>query len=168
MEKLSLDFSLLIAYILPGSLGVVTLSFYSERVQRLLSGEQGSPTATALIPLSILALGLGILVNAITWAAVRPLIEVTGAKRVAIQRRPSGERLEAYRFIIEHRFRYYQCYANVLTALVIFGASYLHQRGSAGLWVASVILLIVIVLFLAARDSLKQTYQRIDEWVNRE
>lgn len=166
MEKLNLDFSLLIAYILPGSLSVVTLSYYSDRVRRLLESEHGVPAAASFVPLLLLALGLGILVNAITWIAVQRLIELTGVKRVPVARRPSGDRLEAYRFIIENRFRYYQCYSNMLTALVLFALAYLHQYGRDGVWAASAILLLAVVLFFAARDSLKNMYQRIDAWVN--
>jgi len=168
MDKFGLDFSLLIAYLVPGSVVLAALSLYSGRIQQLLSGDHGGPSGSAVAALAVLALALGIVTNAITWAMVRPLIHRTGVKRVAIQQRPTAESFQAYKLIIEHTFRYYQCYSNLLTALLIFAISYLLVNGCAGLPVACVVLIVAGVLFCAARDSLERTYSRIETWLNKQ
>jgi hypothetical protein len=162
LEKIGLDFSLFIAYLAPGSIIVITLAQYSEKIGLLLLGDHGGPTGAALAAASILALALGIVVNAITWFSIRRLIIWTGVEVVAIPERPS---FETYKFIIENSFRYYQCYSNLLTALLIFGICHIQIKGRAGLLVGMIVFVVCGVLFAAARDSFKRTYTRIDDWL---
>ena len=166
MEKIGLDFSLLIAYLLPGAFAIVALSLESPTLQQFLTSDKGGPASSALIPLFVLALGLGIIINAITWMTVRRIITLTGVKEVKVAHRPSGESLETYRFIIENRFRYYQCYSNLFTALLILSVAYARARGFPDIEVSVVVAAVLVVLFWAARDSFEGTHSRIRDWMN--
>ncbi len=50
-------------------------------IEKLLTGTNGVPEGAAIVPILFLSVSIGMVINAITWALIRPLIELTGVHR---------------------------------------------------------------------------------------
>ena len=83
MEKLGLNFGLVIAYLIPGFLGLYALSERLGAIKTLLGGDNKIPEKAAIVPLLILALAIGMIINALGWSLIRPLIALSGVRRPA-------------------------------------------------------------------------------------
>ena len=163
MDKLGLNFGLIIAYFIPGFLGVFAVAKYENSVKALLGGSSGTPESPSVVLLLLLALAIGIIINAFSWAFVRPLITLSGVKRPATldYTKLRKEDIEVYNVIIESNFRYHQFYANMLVAVLILSPAWL-VRPLTGNVIRNVsFFLVSSILFLAARDSLQRAYKRM-------
>jgi hypothetical protein len=159
LEKIGIEFRLLIAYLVPGLLFVYSLSLHIPKVYMLLGGDKMVPEGPAVVLIIILSIGAGIFVNAFTWAVIRPIIELTSISRPKLDySKVNNEKLEAFRVIVDENFRYYQAYSNIFSAFIILICSYLALRKSIDLKYMVPSLAGLIILFVAARDSLKRTY----------
>jgi hypothetical protein len=159
----SLDFGLIIAYVIPGFVTLYTISLYSEPVRSLLGGNTYVPQAGAIIPLIFLAIAVGIAVNALAWATLRHVIQATGVPRPDLNYALlTKEKSVAFQEIIQSDFRYYQYYTNTLTAFLLLCMGYV-LRSVANrvevLWLVATVL--IVVLFFASRDSLQRSYSAI-------
>ena len=159
LEKIGIEFKLLIAYLVPGLLFVYSLSLHIPKVYMLLGGDKMVPEGPAVVLIVILSIGAGIFVNAFTWAVIRPIIEWTSISRPELDySKVSTQKLEAFKVIVDENFRYYQAYANIFSASIILLCSYLALRQGINLYYVFPGLAFLIILFVAARDSLKRTY----------
>jgi hypothetical protein len=75
MEKIGLEFKLIIAYLIPGSIGLYAAGMLIPAVQNLLGGPTSVPQGSAIIQVLVLSVASGMIINAITWALVLPIIE---------------------------------------------------------------------------------------------
>lgn len=162
MDKFNLNFGLVIAFIVPGFLGLYAASEYSDVIQKLLGGSDYIPTIGAVVPLLLLAIASGILLNALAWALIRPIIELTGVKRPEI--RYGKMKKEA----IESSYRYYQSYVHLFLVLLIIGIQSLVSYNLPSLPYIALFISVLAVLFIAARDSLSRSYQRMSDILNKE
>ena len=80
MDKFEITFGHLIAYLIPGFIALYPLAHYIPAVASLV-GTNGVPQAEALLPLVILGLAVGIVINAFSWALLRPIFALSGVKR---------------------------------------------------------------------------------------
>ncbi len=163
MEKTGLDFGQLIAYLIPGFLSLYALSTRVGLIKALFGGDKGVPETGAILPLLLLALGAGVMINAIGWALVRPLIALSGVKRPRNldYTKLTADDIKVYKSVVEDNFRYHQFYTNMLVATVLLSS----------LWLAKPVyepkirniswLFVVCILFFAARDSLSRAYRRM-------
>ncbi len=162
MHKYDLNFGQIIAYLIPGFLALYPLGDFIPFFQALL-GQQGIPSAEALIPLLLLALAVGIVINAFSWALLSPLFAFCGVKRPKslTYTTLTKDNIEIYNVIVEANFRYYQFYSNVLVAILLYAPKWLVYPMNQNLWRNGTFVLIVGVLFIAARDSLNRAYTRM-------
>lgn len=159
MEKIGVDFKTLIAYLVPGLIFLYSTSLHLPRVHELLGGDKASPEGPAVVLILILSIGAGIFINAFTWAIVRPFIELTSESRPELDySKVSKDNLAAFRVVIDENFRYYQAYANTFSACAIYFCSWIAASRDVELKFLISLLVIHLVLFFAARDSLKRTY----------
>lgn len=118
--KFQLSFTLLIAYAVPGLLGVYSLSLHFEPINYLFGLDTAHSSTTVIIPLTLLVLGAGIIINALTWAFLRPLIHLFGVKKPDLDySKLTKDKIEQYNIIVESSYRYYQSYSNLLTSILI-------------------------------------------------
>jgi hypothetical protein len=160
----NLDFGLLIAYVIPGFVGLYAMSFYSKPMRSLLGSDRFVPQGGAVVPLVLLAIAAGISINAIAWATLRLVIQATGVARPNLNYALlTQEKSIAFQEIIQSNFHYYQYYVNTLTAFILLFVSYAMRnvRHSKALGFVGAVGLIVI-LFFASRDSLQRTYSAMD------
>jgi hypothetical protein len=170
MEKLGLNFGTVIAYLIPGFIGVYASARYVDTIHALLGGDTHIPDAAAIIPITLMALAIGNVINAVSWGLIRPLIALSGV------RRPQGldytklkkEDIPVYNVIVEGNFRYHQFYANTLVAIFLLTPTWLvlpfkenAVRNISFFFVAG-------VLFFAARDSLQRAYVRMSSLLKKE
>lgn len=164
MDKFNLNFGLLIAYIVPGFLGLYAVSEHSTVIENLLGGSTNTPTTGAIVPLLLLALASGVVINAITWILVRPMIEFTGVKRPHLRYgKISKELLDVYNEAIESSYRYYQSYGNLFAILLMIGFNSLISSTLPNLHLVIIYLAVLLILFFAARDSLNRSYQQMSD-----
>lgn len=160
LEKLDLNFGLLIAYVVPGFLGLYAISGYAPPIADLLGGPSHIPAGGALFPLLVLSLASGMVINSIAWGLVRPLIEFTGVRRPKLDySKLRQETMEVYKETIEQAFRHYQSYSNLLVAQTVLGIDYaIHSQNATWLTITATSS-VILLLFVAARDSLRRSYE---------
>ncbi|MGA2501269.1 MAG: hypothetical protein ABSH20_26315, partial [Tepidisphaeraceae bacterium] len=121
------NFGLVIAYMLPGLVCLAGLSPFSPMVRSWLamtgsgnpagSAGPGAPSVAGFCFVALASLAAGLMVSAVRWAAVDSLHHRTGVTRPAWEDATLSVKLEAFDYIVENHYRYYQFYANMLVAL---------------------------------------------------
>lgn len=167
MEELSSrNFGIVIAYVLPGSVCVLGLSAVSSTVGGWVeAGSVGSPSIGGFLLLTLTALGAGLTVSAARWLFLDWIHEQTGLVRPAWDDQKLTERLEAFDYIVENHYRYYQFYGNTLLALlaawaVRFFARVDAERNELLIFVA--VMWVSAILFAGSRDALSKYYRRVE------
>lgn len=165
MKELSENFGVLIAFLLPGFLFVWGLSFSYEEIATWLvnSNADGSPTVGGFLYATLASLSLGLLVSAVRWAIIDHLMSYCGVDENNIHYANLGDEHKYTAFVgaIENHYRYYQYYANTLTALVIVYVTYcLVSTGEFISWLTLIVSAVAVILFLGARDALMKFYDK--------
>jgi hypothetical protein len=170
MEKLGLNFGTVIAYLIPGFIGLSGLTKYVATFDALLGGDKRVPEAASIVPITLVALAIGTIINAISWALVRPLITLSGVSRPAnlnyTELKPDD--IPIYNLIVEGNFRYHQFYANTFVAVVILAPTWLVRPINGNAMRDISFFIVTVILFLAARDSLKRAYVRFKALLQKE
>ncbi len=164
MEKLGIEFKLIIAYLVSGIIGLYAVSLHVPTVHKLLGGDTHSPIGTGIVLVVILSIGVGIIINAVTWATIRPLIELLGTKRPDLPyHRLNKNLMYAYSELLEGNFRFYQSYSNILTSLLLLLTSIILSEEELNMNFLLTGAIFCGILFFAARDSLGRTYRGMDD-----
>lgn len=163
MDKVGIEFRLIIAYLISGCVGLYAVSFHSKVVANLLGGVSNVPTGSSIILIVILAIACGIVINAVTWALVRPAIERRSLRRPELNYyKLTEQQMGAFSVILEENFRYYQPYSNLLTSLLLLQISALIGRVEFPIIVYIALAVVCFVLYFAARDSLRRSYEGME------
>jgi hypothetical protein len=99
--------------------------------------------------------------SVIRWAVLDTAHHFTGLVRPTLDESRLTERLDAFDYLVEQHYRYYQFYGNSLVALT---AAYAMWRcsphaASAGLgWVEALLLTLTVVFAAGSRDALRKYY----------
>jgi len=165
MKELSENFGVLIAFLLPGFLVVWGLSFSFDEIATWLanSNADGSPTVGGFLYATLASLSLGLLTSAIRWAIIDHLMNFCGVDETEINYANLGDehRYTAFVGAIENHYRYYQYYANTLTALLMVYAVYcIVGAGELMSWLTLIVLAVTVILFLGGRDALIKFYDK--------
>ena len=166
-ETYSLNFGLLVAYLVPGFVVLWGVSFYSPVVNTWLFAPPANlPTVGGLLYVTVGSLAAGMTVSAVRWAAFDTLHHWTGVVPPRWNFAALPEKLEAYQALIEIHYRYYQLHSHLLLAFAFaYGARFfatpwrVYRVGVVDLG----FIIVTVVLFLAARDALKLYYRRAGE-----
>lgn len=164
------NFGFLIAYLLPGFVGLATISNYSAIIQAWLGNSTAqSPTVGGFLYVTLGSVALGLTISAIRWLILDSLHHRTGIHEPQWNFAALQANLPAFDAAVQNHYRYYQFYGNMLVALLLGIAA--HRSFGAALAVdASVLViafpLIVIVLFAASRDALRKYYARSSALLN--
>ena len=158
------NFGLIVAYLIPGFVLLWGVGFLDPRVASWLSGStELGPTVAGVLYVTIASLGLGMTVSAARWATVDQLHHTTGLVRPRWTDRDLHNRIEAYTWLIENYYRYYQFYSNTLVSLLIAYAlwrSSLPDPSQGIGWIELALLLISVVLLAGSRSALSRYYSR--------
>lgn len=163
-ESLERNFSLIIAFILPGFLflfGTVFLVTYAtaDFVSQLRPIRQIGGFMFFLLA----ATSSGMILSAIRWAILDTLHYLTGLKSPALDFGKLEGKSSSFMLIVENNYRYYLFYGNSLIALLgLLVVAWLEEVPLASRWLPLVFSLMA-VLFLASRDSLRRFYSRTSQ-----
>jgi hypothetical protein len=157
------QFGLLVAYVLPGFIGLAGLAPILPVISRWLLPDEHvgldiAPPVYALMA----ATALGLILTAFRWMVLDRTHAWMGIKRPNWNDRQLSQQLSGFDYLVQNHFRYYEFFGNVLIALVI---TYILNRvlGTLpflGLGTDLGMLVIVLVLFAASRDTLSKYYTR--------
>src|SRR5437870_4470894 len=119
MEISGKQFGLFIAYLLPGFVGLAGLAPLAPAVGIWLQPDaMGNPGLGPSIYALVAATAFGLVVSCFRWLIVDFLLHQTGLKRPVWKDQRLVERLDAFDYLVEHHYRYYQFYANTTVALM--------------------------------------------------
>lgn len=160
------NFGVVIAFWLPGFILLWGLSYSSDEISALLGrgGNADDPTVGGFLYVTLASLALGMLISAVRWMLVDQFIyRFTGLKYdpVDFSKLKEKDTFAAFSGIIENHYRHYQYYSNTLVAIVAALLTYrISSNGGmpVSMWLA--LLLIIVALALASRDSLKKYHER--------
>jgi hypothetical protein len=156
------NFGLLIAYLIPGFITLWGLSFSSESVRTwLVGGAAGGPSVGSALYVLIASVACGMTASAFRWALIDSLHHRTGLTKPVLNEARLAETLEAFDYLVEHHYRYYQFYGNTLVATVVAYAAWRHSAAAAGVGVGTLeagLLLVILVFAFGSRDALSKYY----------
>ena len=152
-----LNFSILICYLIPGFTALQGLPFL------LLAGDNwgviertSEASFSGLLSGMIEALATGLIVSTIRWLIIDGIHHRTGVKPPEWNFARLQEKREAFEYLVQVHYHYYQFHANMVIALLWAYA----VGGYAMGWKGTVYLLLALLLFLGSRDCLRKYYDR--------
>lgn len=155
------QFGLIVAYVLPGFVGLLGLAPIFPRVAGWLrpAGTDGFSSAMYAV---LAAAAIGLIVSCFRWMVLDRIHALTGVRRPALDDRRLPDVLVAFDYLVQNHFRYYEFCGNTLVAIVL---SYAVVRFSGrfsfvGVGTDLVVLVISIALFAASRNALANYYTR--------
>lgn len=159
------NFGLLIAYVLPGFVVLCGLGQVLPFVEAWLGGPGGPDQAVTVggfLYVSLGSVGAGMVVSTIRWAIVDRLHHATGLRAPVWDDSRLQRNLDAFDYLVEVTYRYYQHYANTLVAVLIAYVAWRLNTASVGGWLAYDAAFIAFqALYLAgSRDTLQKYYSR--------
>lgn len=162
MEPLERHFGLIIAFLLPGFTCLWGLSgIYPSLVTWLAAEPTREPSIGGFLYIVLGSLAVGLVVSAIRWATIDRLHHATGVPSPDLNFTRLTQNLAAYQLAVEHNYRYFQFYANMAVAVLIFAIC---RQSALGLWPFSRQLGIIAlegILLAASRDCLRRYYGRV-------
>ena len=163
-ESLDRNFSLIIAFVLPGFLflfGSVFLVSYptADLVSQLRPIRQIGGFMFFLLA----ATACGMILSAIRWAILDTLHVLTGLKSPPLDFSKLEGKSSSFMLVVENNYRYYLFYGNSLIAMLgLFAVAWLEEVPLVTRWLI-MLLCLMAVLFQASRDSLKRFYSRTSQ-----
>lgn len=158
------NFGLVIAFLIPGFLIVLSAESHSSLIASWLGGSIASaPTVGGFLFITLAAIAAGMMVSIVRWLLIDTIHHHTGIKRPEWNFARLPENLEAFESTVDNHYRYYQAYANLLVAIMV--AVLLHPRfptefGYSPTIGYSTITLLAVLLFVASRDAMQKYYAR--------
>ena len=126
----STSFGLVIGFLLPGLMGLLSLVFWSERMRAVFQTFLTAQSSVGLFLLVILAaLTVGLMVTVVRWA----LFECWWCKSDRLQTSDfaalgtSKDKLEAFSAAVDAHYRYHQFWGGMAVVLPILYVSWLHS-----------------------------------------
>ena len=154
------NFGLLIAYVIPGFIALWGLSWTYEPIRVWLQGAApAGPTFGGALYVVLASVACGLIANALRWVFVDQLHHRTGLPHPDWDDSRLQEHLEAFDYLVENHYRFYQFYgASLVATLSAYAAwrlSGAHESsGSAELIVSA----LTWVFLVSSRDALAKYY----------
>ncbi len=151
------DFGLVIAYILPGCLVLAGLSFVNPVIAAWISGSLGTAALGSFLFVILAAVGAGLTASTVRWLLVDTIHHRTGIPLNHGEFQYLAERTEAYSFLIEIHYRYYQFYANMLIAGWFAYGCWRWHESDWGI-IDGTVLPFSLLFWVASRNTLRNYY----------
>jgi hypothetical protein len=122
-EVTSTFFGLAIGFLLPGFVGLFSLSFWSDSEARAFHTFLTSRANFGLLLFLLMAaLVVGLVVAAVRWLIFEVVLRFSmGSKLTDTERAKIGPKLEAFRAVVDEQYRYHQFYGGIaITAPALF------------------------------------------------
>lgn len=113
------NFGLLIAYVIPGFVVLWGFSYPSETIREWLQGSGAAgPSVGGAVFVLIASIACGMAANAVRWVTIDQVHHYSGLPRPSWDDSRLQEHLQAFDYLVENHFRYYQFYAAGLVAVL--------------------------------------------------
>ena len=161
-----LDFGMLIAYMLPGFLAFFGLRYVSPAIDQLflLSFVKDSGIGLQL-SIVLFALFAGVVVSALRDSVLDPIQRRLGITKPTFDFKKLNDPnvLKSFEAVISNTYRFAQFYGNAFIALSLLAVLRAWSTWTLGMSksVFGIIVLSLVVLFVAHRQQLKQTYEKM-------
>ena len=156
------------AFLIPGFVGLAGLAplipLVGEWLQPVNLGTRGiGPTVYALLA----ATAVGMILSCLRWLLIDQVLEWSGIRAPTINFRQLGSHLEAFDYLSDNHYRYYQFYANMLVAiLVVYPIDRLLRTSPLlGSATDTGVILLCVVLFMGACDTLSKFRSRVSQLI---
>ena len=162
--SLERNFGLVIAFLLPGFVCLAGASRFSPTIAGWMSlATTSDPTVVGFLYVLLASIGAGLVASAVRWAIIDTLHHRTGLQPPNLDFSRLQANLEAFQMAVEHNYRHFQFYANMIVASVFFSVcdQLVNGRWSNGVLVVTAIL--EGVLFVTSRDCLCRYYRRTEQ-----
>jgi len=157
------QFGLFIAYLLPGFIGLAGLAPLAPAVTVwLLPENSASPGVASPLYALTAAATVGMILSCFRWALIDFIHQKTGVRPPDWDDSRLDQRLDAFAYLVENHYRYYQFYANMVIALLwAYPVHRLLQTSKLlGLGTDLGVFITCAVLFAGSRDALAKYYVR--------
>ena len=167
-----INFGLIIAYVLPGTVGIYSLRYLSDHVNLLWQAlESGQAMAGPLVVLGIASLVVGLTVSSLRVVVLEGIFYRTGVRKATIsyEKIAAAEKLELFKEMVENVYRYHQFYGNVMLSLLFFSVvRYTVVKAPIfdsvkNFLLFATLVLGIITLTIAARKLLADVHKAIDD-----
>ena len=168
-DSLEKNFGLTIAFLLPGFVCLAAMSRFSPTIAVWMSIEpSSSPSVVGFLYVLLASTGAGLIASAVRWLIIDSLHHRTGLRPPQWDFARLQSNYDAFQLAVEHNYRHYQFYANMIVASLLFGFCDQLVRGpwSAGALAAAGAL--ELVLLATSRDCLRRYYARTEQLLRRE
>lgn len=165
-ENFSLErnFGLVIAFLLPGFVCLAGASRFSPTIAGWMSlAPTSDPTVVGFLYVLLASLGAGMVASAARWAIIDTLHHRTGLLPPNLNFSRLQANLDAFQMAVEHNYRHFQFYANMMIASVFFSLcdQWVNGRWSSGQLAVTAIL--EGLLLVTSRDCLRRYYRRTEQ-----
>lgn len=164
MQPVSSDaFGPLVAYLVPGATVLLGFSPFSATLRGWFgAASDQAPTIGGFLYLTVAAFAVGMTVSALRWAVVDQLHARTGLPAPALDFSRLGPNVEGLRLLIHIHYNHYLFYSNMLVGTSIASLAYRTALGWTAAWGLqdAGVLVVLVLLFLASRDTLAKYYAR--------
>jgi len=161
------NFGLLIAYLIPGFITVLSLAgTIPSFASWLATSADASPTVGGVLYITLASLAAGMVVSCTRFVVIDGFHHLTGISPPRLDFSQLQPNLAAFGLLVEFHYRYYQFCSNTLVAVALSygirlsgGCSWCGPIG----WVDFGFVFVEVVLFAASRDTLRKYYVRVAE-----
>ncbi len=164
MPAIDRNFGLLIAFILPGFVALAGASYFSPTIAGWMTvAPQADPSVGGFLYVALGSLAAGMIASAFRWLVIDTLHHRRGLQPPTLDFSRLQENLAAFELAVEHNYRHYQFYANMIPATLFYSVA---DQIQGGRWtVPSLICLTVLeaVLWVTSGDCLRRYYQRTSQ-----
>ena len=163
MNSTSNQFGLLVAYLLPGFIGLAGIAPFAPLVSAWLRpGSYAEASLGAPVYAILAATTIGMIASPIRWLLIDHIHHWTGVTPPVWDDSRLEQRLTAFNYLVESHYRYYQFLANSLIVIICAYAINRAMRTSPFLGAGTDIAFFILcaTLFAGSRDALSKYYTR--------
>ena len=166
MNSSSNQFGLMVAYLLPGFIGLAGIMPFAPVVSTWLQPlNQAQASLGAPVYAVLAATTIGMIASCFRWLLLDHLHHWTGVKPPAWDDDRLSDRVVAFDYLVDNHYRYYQFFANTLVAVLFSYSVNRLMRTSSLLGLGSDFFIVILcaTLFMGSRDSLSKYYARTSQ-----
>jgi hypothetical protein len=163
MNSSTNQFGLMVAYLLPGFIGLAGIAPFVPAVASWLRPlNQSMASLGAPVYAVLAATTVGMIVSCFRWVLIDHIHYWTGIRPPDWDDRRLEDQVTAFNYLVDNHYRYYQFFANSLVAALLAYCVNRLMETSAVLGVGTdlAVFILAIVLFAGSRDSLAKYYAR--------
>ncbi|MEZ5940623.1 MAG: hypothetical protein R3C18_04475 [Planctomycetaceae bacterium] len=155
------NFGLLIAYLLPGFVGLWGVSHVSMTAAQWLGSDSTGPTVGGFLYVTLASVAMGMTISTVRWLIIDRVHHWTGIRQPPWDFSRLSDRTEAFQTLIEIHYRYYQWYSNCCVAIALSAILRWWAVGFSITEFAGTVVLIALFT-IASRDTLRKYHLRVE------